>query len=71
MENQVIDLDFTQWLNFVNILKLEATLWWFKHIDEITTQTLAIVINFDTKHEKKYATYHFENKLFATTKSTE
>jgi len=27
----------------------------------LTTRTLAIVINFDTKHEKN-ATYHFKNK---------
>jgi hypothetical protein len=54
MENQVIDLDFTQWLNFVNnILKSEAILWWCKHIYKMTIQTLVIVINFNTKCEKK------------------
>jgi len=59
MENQVIDLDFTQWLNFVNnILKLEAILWRCKHIYKMITWTLAIVINFDTKCDKKNKMQH-------------
>jgi hypothetical protein len=52
MENQVIDLNFTQWPSFVcNTFKLKTILWWCKHIDVTTTWTLVVAINFCTKFE--------------------